>query len=252
LRGYAKNPKFTERVDGVDGGSGDGGDYFLPVVRKVAKALRLRVLVKRDDEDLLRGGGKDLSAHPGGVVVPQLSPGREGVIAGIVVVALRRRRGEEDVRNGAGVDLELNLDRGKSVPPGWQAKVGQGTIVPDADDTPETALPSARELGNDRAKMLPSINPQLNNDDEANAGSNLVPFYGAAVLFSWRLIDGRFSDPSKEAKLINLLVTPKFASWSHQKVALENLTLALMQAPRRVLGCSHDYKGSAGIDSSTK
>jgi glyoxylase-like metal-dependent hydrolase (beta-lactamase superfamily II) len=54
---------------------------------------------------------------------------------------------------------------------------------------------------------------------------------------------GGFSDPSKEAKLIHLLVTPKCASWSYQKVALENLTLALMQAPRRVRGCSHGYKG---------
>jgi hypothetical protein len=102
-----------ERVDGVDGGSGDRGDYFLPVVRKVAQALRLRVLVKRDDENLVRGGGKDLSTHPGGVVVPQLSPRREDIIAGIVVVALRRRRGEEDVRNGARIERRWN---GHTVP----------------------------------------------------------------------------------------------------------------------------------------
>jgi hypothetical protein len=36
-------------------------------------------------------------------------------------------------------------------------------------------------------------------------------------------------------------------------VALENLTLVLMQAQRRVLGWSHDYKGSTEIiDSSAK
>jgi hypothetical protein len=48
-------------------------------------------------------------------------------------------------------------------------------------------------------------------------------------------------------------VTTELAPWSHSKVALENLTLALMQAPRRILGWSHDYKGNAKvIDSSTK
>jgi len=49
------------------------------------------------------------------------------------------------------------------------------------------------------------------------------------------------------------LVTTEFAPWSHQKVAFENLTHVLMQAPRRVLGWSYDYKGNARvIDSSTK
>jgi hypothetical protein len=82
--------------------------------------------------------------------------------------------------------LELNLDRGKSLPLGWQAKVGPGTIVPDTDYTPATALPPGKELGRDRAKMLPSTNPELNDDDEANAGWNLAPFFGAALLFLWR------------------------------------------------------------------
>ena len=39
---------------------------------------------------------------------------------------------------------------------------------------------------------------------------------------------GDFSSPPKEGGGIRLLVTTKFAPWSHQKVALENLTHALM------------------------
>ena len=48
------------------------------------------------------------------------------------------------------------------------------------------------------------------------------------------------------------MVTTEFAPKSHVKVALENLTLVLMQSARRELGWSYDYKGSGAIvDSST-
>jgi hypothetical protein len=82
--------------------------------------------------------------------------------------------------------LELNLDRGEPLPPGWQTKVAPGTIAPDTDESPETAIPAAKEVDNDRAKMLPSTNPELNNDDEANVGWKLVPFFGAVLFFLWR------------------------------------------------------------------
>jgi len=93
---------------------------------------------------------------------------------------------DDIVTQGVAPGLELNLDRGKSLPLGWQAKVGPGTIVPDTDDTPATALPHGWELGDDRAKMLPSTNPQLDDDDEANTGWKLVPYFGAVLLFLWR------------------------------------------------------------------
>jgi len=93
---------------------------------------------------------------------------------------------DDIVTQGVAPGLELNLDRGKSLPLGWQAKVGPGTIVPDTDDTPATALPPGKELDRDRAKMLPSTNPELSDDDEANAGWNLAPCFGAALLFLWR------------------------------------------------------------------
>jgi hypothetical protein len=60
----------------------------------------------------------------------------------------------------------LNLDRGKSLPPGWQAKVAPGTIVPDTDDTPAAAFPPGQELDDDLAKTLPSTNPALDNDGD--------------------------------------------------------------------------------------
>jgi hypothetical protein len=83
---------------------------------------------------------------------------------------------DDIVTRGLPPGLELNLDRGKSLPAGWQ------TIVPDTDDTPATALPNRWELGDDRAKMLPSTNSEL-DDDEA---WKLVPYFGAVLLFfSW-------------------------------------------------------------------
>jgi hypothetical protein len=34
--------------------------------------------------------------------------------------------------------------------------------------------------------MLPSTNPQLDDDEEANTGWKLVPYFGAVLLFLWR------------------------------------------------------------------
>jgi hypothetical protein len=57
---------------------------------------------------------------------------------------------DDIVTRGLPPGLELNLDRGKSLPPGWQAKVVPGTIVPDTDDAPrerQTApLPIDRDI----------------------------------------------------------------------------------------------------------
>jgi hypothetical protein len=43
------------------------------------------------------------------------------------------------------------------------------------------------------------------------------------------------------------MVTSQFAPQSHGKVALENLTLVLMQSARRELGWYYDYKGGGAI-----
>jgi hypothetical protein len=78
---------------------------------------------------------------------------------------------------------ELDLGRGKSLPASRPAEVGLWTIVPDTDETLATAFPHRWELGDDRAKISPSTNPELQDDDNANAGWKLVPYFGAAVLF---------------------------------------------------------------------
>ena len=74
---------------------------------------------------------------------------------------------DDIVTRGLPSALALNIDRGKSLRPGWQTKVAPGTIVPDTVYTPATALPHRCELGDDRAKMLPSTNSELDDDDEA-------------------------------------------------------------------------------------
>jgi hypothetical protein len=49
--------------------------------------------------------------------------------------------------------IELNVDRGKAVPPGIQSKVG--LVTPDVDTPAEKALPPGIELNVDRAKAVP-------------------------------------------------------------------------------------------------
>jgi hypothetical protein len=91
---------------------------------------------------------------------------------------------DDIVTKGLPRDLELNLDRGKSLPVNWQAKVAWGTIVPDTDDTPATALPHHWELRDGRA-MLRSTIPDLGDDDDKWKS---VPYFGALLLFfSWIL-----------------------------------------------------------------
>src|SRR5262249_50358396 len=55
---------------------------------------------------------------------------------------------------GLALGLELNLNRGKSLPASRPAEVGLWTIVPDTDETLATAYPHRWELGDDRAKIL--------------------------------------------------------------------------------------------------
>jgi hypothetical protein len=56
--------------------------------------------------------------------------------------------------------LELNLDRGKTLPPGWQTKVGPGTVLTDTDTKAELQLPPGQELNVDRGKVvIPASNP---------------------------------------------------------------------------------------------
>lgn len=62
--------------------------------------------------------------------------------------------------NGLPPGLELNLDRGKALPPGWQTKVGPGTVLTDTDTTAEQQLPPGQELQVDRGKVeAPTTNP---------------------------------------------------------------------------------------------
>jgi hypothetical protein len=69
--------------------------------------------------------------------------------------------------------------------------------VPDTDDTPATALPRRWELRDGRAKMLPSTNPELDDDDDK---WKFVPYIGAALLFfSWIVQSGLAARKRKAA-----------------------------------------------------
>jgi hypothetical protein len=55
--------------------------------------------------------------------------------------------------------LELQLDRGKSLPPGWQSKVGPGTVLTDTDTPADQALPPGQEIQADRGQeVTPTVN----------------------------------------------------------------------------------------------
>ncbi|HET9376041.1 MAG TPA: hypothetical protein VFO40_13790 [Chthoniobacterales bacterium] len=55
--------------------------------------------------------------------------------------------------------LELQVDRGKSLPPGWQSKVGPGTVLTDTDTPADQALPPGQEIQADRGQeVTPTIN----------------------------------------------------------------------------------------------
>jgi hypothetical protein len=93
--------------------------------------------------------------------------------------------------------LELNLGRGKSLPASWHAL---GISVPDTDDTYAIVPPDRWDLGDNHTKMLHSINPKLQDDDNSNAGWKLpwrialiplVPYLGALLLLVLGIVKGR-------------------------------------------------------------
>jgi hypothetical protein len=53
-----------------------------------------------------------------------------------------------------------------------EPKVALGTSVPDTDDTPAIVPRHRWELGDDRAKMLPSTNPELEDDVTQTQGAS--------------------------------------------------------------------------------
>lgn len=55
--------------------------------------------------------------------------------------------------------LELQLDRGRSLPPGWQSKVGPGTVLTDTDTAADKALSPGQEIQVDRGQdVIPTLN----------------------------------------------------------------------------------------------
>jgi hypothetical protein len=99
-------------------------------------------------------------------------------------------------------DLDDIVTLGPPLPASWSAKFGLWTIVPDKDETLATPLPHPWELGDDHAKMLPSTNSNLDDDDDAIAGWKLVPYFGAVLLFfSWIVQNGRGARKRKAATL---------------------------------------------------
>src|SRR5262249_54963013 len=109
---------------------------------------------------------------------------------------------DDIVTRGLTPGLELNFIRGMSLPAS-QAKVAPRTIVPDMDETPATALSHPWELGDDRAKMLPSTNLELGDDDDAKAGWKLVPYFGAALLFSSWIVQSALAARKRKAARLN-------------------------------------------------
>jgi hypothetical protein len=117
------------------------------------------------------------------IVTPGLSPGQELQADPGKALNLETIHSDlDDIVTLGPRGQELDLGRGKSLPASRPAKVGLWTIVPDTNETLATAFPHRWELGDDRAKILPSTNPEL-EDDDATAGWKLVPYFGAAVLF---------------------------------------------------------------------
>ena len=126
--------------------------------------------IRSDLDNIVTRGlppGEELQADPGGTLNP------ETIHSDLDDIATR----------GLTPGIEPNFNRGKSLPASWPAKVGLWTIVPDTDDTPATTLPKRWELGDDRAKRLSSTNPELEDDEDADAGWKVVPYFGAALLF---------------------------------------------------------------------
>jgi hypothetical protein len=109
---------------------------------------------------------------------------------------------DDIVTRGLPPSLELNLGPGKSLPASWQAKVAPGMIVPDTDETLTTALPPRWELVDDRAKILPSTNPTLDDDDEGNLGWKLVPYFGVVLLCFSRIVQSGLGARKRKAALL--------------------------------------------------
>ena len=59
--------------------------------------------------------------------------------------------------------LELQLDRGRSLPPGWQSKVGPGTVLTDTDTTADKALQPGQEIQADRGEV---VTPETTSTDQ--------------------------------------------------------------------------------------
>ena len=170
------------------------------------------------------GGGNGGEAGHGGANGPGMTQGRSeaAVPGGFGVESLGLQPGPElqadptrtlnpdtihpeldhTVSRGLPPSPELNLSRGKSLPAIGQAKVAPETIVPGTDDTLATAHSHPWEPGDNRAKMLPSTSFELEDDDDANAGWKLVPYFGAALLFfSWIVQSGLGARKRKAASL---------------------------------------------------
>jgi hypothetical protein len=59
--------------------------------------------------------------------------------------------------------LELQLDRGRGLPPGWQSKVGPGTVLTDTDTVADKALSPGQEIQADRGKV---VTPETSSTDQ--------------------------------------------------------------------------------------
>ena len=165
--------------------------------------LNLETIHSDLDDIVTRGlkSGQDLQADPGGALNPSAihsDPGNIVTLGFPSSQELQADRGraltpetvysdpDDIVTRGLPPSLELNLSRGKSLPVSWLAKIAPINIVPDTDETPAIVPRHLWELDDDHAKLLPSTEPEQEDEDDANAGWKLVLYFAPVLfLFSW-------------------------------------------------------------------
>jgi hypothetical protein len=105
-----------------------------------------------------------------GIVIRNLTPGLQlqADRGRALNPAAIHKNVDDSLTRGLPPLLVVNLDTVETPPASWLAEVDSGLI------------------GKYRSKKLSSTNDELYDDDEANTGWKLVPFYGVAMLFLLR------------------------------------------------------------------
>ena len=132
-------------------------------------------------DDIVNRGlqpGQELQADPGGVVNPSTIHSDLDNIVTLGPPPSQERQTDREVAFNADT---IYLDLHDVVTRIHGLGLNLSTAVPDTDDTLPTALPRRWAFDDHRAKMSPSSNPELDEEEEANAVWLILLF--VAVLF---------------------------------------------------------------------